>query len=35
MRLAAHSLRSKRSCSKEELANDFPQTGRAKVGARD
>ena len=30
-----NSPRSKRSCSKEELPNDFPQTGRAKVGARD
>ena len=29
------SLSSKRSCSKEELPNDFPQTGRAKVGVRD
>ena len=29
------SLRCKRSCSKEELPNDFPQTGRAKVGSRD
>ena len=29
------SLRSKRSCSTEELQNDFPQTGPAKVGVRD
>ena len=29
------SLRSKRTCSKKELPNDFPQTGRAKVGAID
>ena len=29
------SLRSKRSSSTEEFRNDFPQTGRAKVGARD
>ena len=29
------SLHSKRFCSKEELPNDFPQTGCAKVGARD
>ena len=29
------SLRSKRSCSKEELPNDFRLTGRAKVGSRD
>ena len=29
------SLRSKRSCSIEELRNDFPETGRAKVEARD
>ena len=29
------SLRSRRSCSiDEELRNDFPETGRAKVGAR-
>ena len=27
------SLRSKRSCSTEELRNDFPQIGCAKVGA--
>ena len=30
-----YSLRSKRSCSKEELPNDFSQTGRAKVGSLD
>ena len=30
-----YSLRSKRSCSTEELRNDFLQTGRAKVEARD
>ena len=29
------SLHSKRPCSTEELRNDFPQTGRAEVGARD
>ena len=28
----ASSLRSKRSCSTEELRNDFPETGRSKVG---
>ena len=32
--LASGSLRSERSCWTEELRNDFPETGRAKVGAR-
>ena len=32
---ASGSLRSKRSYWTEELRNGFPETGRAKVGARD